>query len=247
MSIVHVRTAVRTALPVLAIIAPIAASAQELPPVTYPTLPAEAATAQGFVPSGWAIETRAEGDLDGDSKADLALVLRNQDRANVLPVEMCGDELDTNPSMLAVLLARPGGGYRLAIENHALIPRRENSCALDGLTAVSIERGVLSTDFERMMSAGGWDMGSTGFKWRWREGALRLIGFEHSNIKRNTGTITGISINYPTGRVKISSGNIGTDREKVRWRSLRSRRAPAIGEVGDGLMFDPEKLVSSLP
>ena len=226
---------------------PFAASAQDLPPVTYPPLPAEAATAAGFVPSGWKIENRAEGDLDGDSRADLALVLRSQDPANVLPVEMCGDELDTNPSMLAVLLARPGGGYRRAVADHVLIPRRENSCALDGLTGISIERGILSTDFERMMSAGGWDMGSTGFKWRWRDKALRLIGFDYSNIKRNTGEITGISINYPTGRVKISTGNIGTDREKVRWTTLRNRRAPTIGEVGDALIFDPEKLVSSLP
>jgi hypothetical protein len=247
MSIPFRRTAFGMALALLAMIAPITASAQDLPPVTYPTLPAEALTAEGFVPAGWRIETRADGDLDGDSKADLALVLRNQDRANVIPVEMCGDELDTNPSIIAILLAKPRGGYRLAVENHALVPRRENSCALDGLTAISIERGILSTDFERMMSAGGWDMGSAAFKWRWREGALRLIGFDYSNIKRNTGAITGVSINYPTGRVKISSGNIGTDREKVRWTSLRSRRGPTIAEVGDGLMFDPEKLVSSLP
>jgi hypothetical protein len=231
----------------LALLGSAAASAQDLPPVTYPQLPAEAATAEGFVPRGWKIENRAEGDLDGDSRADLALVLRSQDPANVLPVEMCGDELDTNPSMLAVLLAKPGGGYRQAVENHALIPRRENSCALGGLTGIAIERGTLSTDFERMMSAGGWDMGSAAFKWRWSDGALRLIGFDYSNIKRNTGAMTRISINYLTGRAKISTGNIGTDRETVRWRALRSRRPPAIGEVGDGLTFDPEKLVSSLP
>src|SRR5688500_7334278 len=121
------------ALPLLALIVPVSSSAHDLPPVTYPPLPAEAANAEGFVPSGWKIENQAEGDVDGDSRADLALVLRSQDPANVLPVEMCGDKLDTNPSMLAVLLAKPGGGYRRAVENHVLIARRENSCALDGL------------------------------------------------------------------------------------------------------------------
>jgi hypothetical protein len=234
-------------LSLLALLNPVAVSAQELPPVSYPPLPAEAATAEAFLPMGWGIETRTEGDLNGDSKADLALVLRSQDRANVIPVEMCGAELDTNPSILAILLAKPGGGYRLAVENHALIPRRENSCQLDGLTAMSVERGALRFDFERMMSAGGWDMGSTTFKWRWRDGALRLIGFDRSNVKRNTGAMTRISINYPTGRAKISTGNIGTDRETVRWKTLRNRRAPTIGEVGDGLTFDPEGLVSGQP
>ncbi len=97
------------------------------------------------------------------------------------------------------------------------------------------------------MSAGGWDMGSTAFKWRWQGGALRLIGFDYSNVRRNTGALSLLSVNYLSGRAKIGTGNIGTDREKVRWRSLRNRRAPTIAEVGDGLMFDPEKLVSSLP
>jgi hypothetical protein len=98
-----------------------------------------------------------------------------------------------------------------------------------------------------MMSAGGWDAGMTTFKWRWRDRALRLIGFDYSNVRRNTGDSTLVSINYLTGRAKISTGNIGTDTEKIRWTTLRSRRAPTISEVGDGLMFDPEKLVSRLP
>lgn len=238
----------RRSMPALIVLlASSAAAAQELPPVTYPHLPATGATAQGFVPKGWTVESRAEGDIDGDSKADLALVLRSQDRANVIRPEMCGEELDTNPWILAILLANPGGGYRLAVENHALIPRRENACQLDGLTAIAVERGLLRLDFERMMSAGGWDMGTTTFKWRWSDGALRLAGFDYSNVSRNTGVTGHISVNYPTGRVKTSTGNIGTDREKVRWTRLRSRRAPTIDEVGDGLMFDPEELVSKLP
>jgi hypothetical protein len=224
-----------------------AAAAQELPPVSYPPLPAQAATAEAFVPKGWGIEARAGGDLDGDARADLALVLRSRDPANVIPQEMCGKELDTNPWILAILLANPGGGYRLAVENHALIPRRDDACRLDGYTGIAIERGTLSIEFERMMSAGGWDMGSTAFKWRWREDALRLIGFDYSNVRRNTGAMTRISINYATGRAKISTGNIGTDREKVRWTTLRNRRGPTVAEVGDGLMFDPDNLVSKLP
>jgi hypothetical protein len=224
-----------------------AAAAQDLPPVSYPRLPTEGATAEAFVPKGWGIEARAGGDLDGDAWADLALVLRSQDPANVIPQEMCGKELDTNPLILAILLANPVGGYRLAVENHSLIPRRDDACRLDGYTGIAVERGILSVDFERMMSAGGWDMCSTAFKWRWRDGALRLIGFDYSNVRRNTGAMTRISINYPTGRAKISTGNIGTDREKVRWTTLRRRPAPTIDAVGDGLMFDPEGLVSSLP
>jgi hypothetical protein len=223
-----------------------AAPAQEFPPVIYPRLAAQAATAQGFVPKGWRIEAQAAGDLDGDARADLALVFRSEDPANVLAEEMCEKPFDTNPRMLVILLAKPRGGYRLAVENHALIPRRDNACQVDPFTGIAIERGTIRVDFERMMSAGGWDMGSTTYRWRWREGALRLIGFDYSNVKRNTGALGLLSLNYLTGRAKISTGNIGTDREKVRWTRLRGR-APTIDEVGDGLMFDPDGLVSKLP
>lgn len=224
---------------------PAAAAAQALPPVAYPRLVAEAAAAEGFVPKGWKIEARAGGDLDGDAREDFVLVLRSQDPANVIPEATCEQEFDTNPRILAVLLAKRGGGYRLAVENHALIPRRDNACQVDPFSAIAIERGTLRLVLERMMSAGGWDAGLTTFKWRWREGALRLIGFDYSNVKRNTGAMGLLSVNYLTGRAKITTGNIESDREKVRWTRLRGR-APTIGEVGDGLMFDPDGLVSNL-
>ncbi len=229
-----------------------AATAQDfvIPPVSYPPLPAAAATAQDFVPKGWRIEARADGDLDGDSRADLAIVLRSGDPANFIRETMCEERFDTNPRILALLLAKPGGGYRLAVENHALIPRRENPCAVDPFAdpgQIAIERGTLHIELERMMSAGGWDAGVTIFKWRWRDEALRLVGFDYSNVKRNTGALTLVSINYLTGRAKISTGNIETDREKVRWTRLRSRRAPTLGEIDDGLMFDPEGLVGNGP
>jgi hypothetical protein len=230
-----------------ALLVPAAAAAQDLPPVAYPPLEAEAATAEAFAPKGWRIEARAEGDLDGDARSDLSLVLRSQDPANVLAEEMCEKAFDTNPRMLAVLLGKPGGGYRLASENHSLIARRDNACQIDPFSAIAIERGLLRIDLERMMSAGGWDMGTTTFKWRWRDGALRLAGFDYSNVTRNTGALTIVSVNYSPGRAKISTGNIGTDREKVRWTTLRRRRAPTIDEVGDGLMFDPDGLVSGQP
>lgn len=228
------------------------AAAQDfvIPPVAYPSLPAAGAAAQDFVPRGWRIQTRADGDLDGDLRADLALVLRSEDPANVILDTMCEERFDTNPRILAILLARPDGGYRLATESHALIPRRENPCEVDSFSdpgQIAIERGTLRIDLERMMSAGGWDAGTATFRWRWRDEALRLIGFDYSNVRRNSGALSLLSINYLTGRVKISTGNIGTDREKVRWTTLRNRRAPTLGGIGDGLMFDPEKLVSNLP
>ena len=239
-----------TGLSLIALLISTSAAAQERPPVDYPPLPDTAATEQGFVPKGWSIQARASGDLDGDRRPDSALVLRSTDPANVLTESMCEERLDTNPRIVAVLLASPAGGYRLAGQSHELIPRRDNSCQVDPFSdpgQIAIEAGTLRIDLERMMTAGGWDMGTTTFKWRWQGGEMRLAGFDYSNVRRNTGAMTLVSINYMTGRVKISTGNIATDREKVRWTRLHGRRMPTLVDIGDGLMFDPEDLLSGQP
>lgn len=235
----------------LAALASAPASAQDppLPPSVHPEISIHAATVQEFVPRGWRLEARADGDLDGDGKADTALVMREANPANVIADATCEKAFDTNPRIVAALLARPDG-YRLAGKSRDLIPRRDNPCQVDPFSdpgQIAIERGTLRLSLERMMSAGGWDAGMTTFRFRWREGALRLIGFDYSNVQRNTGEMSLLSVNYLTGRAKITTGNVGADRDQVRWTTLRNRRAPILDGIGDGLMFDPENLVSTLP
>ena len=88
------------------------------------------------------------------------------------------------------------------------------------------------------MNAGGWDAGSSSFRFRWRENALRLIGYEHVNVQRNSGCMTQLSINYLTGRVKRTSGRTDLDRETVRWSRQPVRALLPIDGIGDGLAFD---------
>lgn len=97
------------------------AQADDLPPVTYPTIPATAASVNDFVPKGWTIEKQVSGELSGKGLKDIALVIRDQDPHNVTKID--DSELDTNPRILVVALADPQGGYRLAASNHSLISR----------------------------------------------------------------------------------------------------------------------------
>ncbi len=228
----------------------------DLPPVRYPPLPAEAVSAKGFVPRGWTLETEASGDLDGDGKPDLALVLHMADPANVVKNEggLCGETLDTNPRILAVALARSGGGYRLVAQDHRLVPRRDNACAEDWLAkdgeggsgGVTIARGNVVVTLGRFMSAGGWGMGSTAFTLRWREGAMRLIGFDVHNVQRNSGETSALSINYFTRKVRIEHGTIDSDKVTVRWSRLPGSGLPTLDAIGDGLAYDPGGLVGAL-
>lgn len=226
---------------------PMAAAAQEFeaPEVEYPTLPPTAAAADGFVPRGWRIDARAQGDLNGDGAADLALVLRGTDPANIVSNESFGpSNFDTNPRILAVALAERGGGYRLAAQNHRLIPRHTISTIDDPFDAegeaLKIERGTLKLSLIRFASAGGWDAGGTAFTFRWQDRALRLIGYDYDNVRRNSGETVSLSINFLTRRARIASGNIGRDDEDVRWERVRARPLYTLDEIGDGLDFDPD-------
>ncbi|NYT41548.1 hypothetical protein HZY97_12320 [Sphingomonas sp. R-74633] len=227
----------------------------DLPTVRYPVLVAEAASAGGFVPRGWLLESSATGDLDGDGRPDLTFALHMADPANVLKNEggFCGETIDTNPRILGIALARPSGGYRLVVQNHSLVPRRDNACADDWFSSdgemgggLSIARGNVVITLGRFMSAGGWGMGRTVFTLRWRENALRVIGFDVLNVQRNSGAIASLSINYLTRKVRIAHGTTDSDKEKVRWSRLPGAGLPTIDAVGDGLEYDPAGLAGAL-
>jgi hypothetical protein len=211
-----------------------------IPPVRYPALPATAAAAEGFAPRGWRVEAQASGDLSGDGLADLAIVLRMNDPANILAHDLLGDNpFDTNPRILAVALGVPGGGYRLAAQDHELIARRDYPTQSDPFEGeFAIAGGSLNVTVRLFMSAGGWDAGSAGFRFRWRDDALRLIGYDYRNVQRNSGCMTGLSINYLTGRVKRSAGRTDIDGESVRWSRIPVRALLPIERIGDGLAFD---------
>jgi len=245
--------------PILAalLLVPAAAHAQDapLPPVRYPAIAEHAEDGPGFVPAGWTLEQSQSGDLNGDGLPDLALAFHQADPHNVIKNEggFCGDTIDTNPRILAVALAVPGGGYTLAMANHSLVARYDAPCADDwfaedstGGGGITIERGTLRVRLSYFMSAGGWSMGSRTFTFRWQQDALRLIGFDYLDTQRNTGDLTTLSINFLTRKARIAHGTVESDKEKVRWQTLPARAPLTIDQIGDGADFDPDGLVGKL-
>lgn len=204
----------------------VASQPVELPPVRYPALAARANDAAGFVPPGWTLLSRRRGDLNGDGAADLALLLRMNDPANVVSVGF-GDvrrPFDTNPHLLLVAFAERGG-YRRAAVSRGLFPRPRVPATGDvppGEETIRLERGSLVVWFEHLR---GW----SSYRFRWRDGAMRLVGYDDSGV--TAGCAQTLSINYLTGRARLTAGPISSDEQRSGWRRVREGARPTLDAI----------------
>lgn len=224
---------------------PLAGVAQQMviPEVSLPALPGKAANAAGFAPKGWKVQRQAAGDLNGDGRPDLAFVLQQTDPRNVVKNgkdSLGSDEVDTNPRILCVAFHDAAGdGYTLVMHNARLIPRwteptQEDNFGEEG--GLDIKRGAFTVSLHYFANAGGWDMGSTEFTFRFQHGRFELIGYSNENHARNTGIDTVTSANYSTGQVKVvtSGDSIPT---RTRLKRLPAKPLLGIDQVGDGMEF----------
>ncbi len=154
------------------LVLPLAAALAQAPATGRP----EAA----FVPPGYYVldEGRATGDLNGDGRPDLALVLG-------AAIEKTAAPDPYPPRRLRVLLATPGGGYRLAAENRrAVLGKNEGGMMGDPFQGIGIQKGVLALDHYGG-SARRW---GTTEKFRWQQNDFYLIGhtrMQHWSVGEN--------------------------------------------------------------
>jgi hypothetical protein len=154
-----------------------------------------------------------------------------------------GQPFDSSPRILAVAFATPGGGYRLVMQNHILIPRPEDPTQAgwmfeDG--SLRIDRGALLVVLAHLQSSAG---GRT-FRFRWQGGAFRLVGYDFVDMHRYSHCLNKVSINYLTHRMRMSHADNEEAPERVRWRQLPVRTPWTVDRIGDGMRFDPEHAVN---
>lgn len=215
---------------------------QEIPKVAIPTIAAQASSVEGFVPKGWLLEGKAQGDLNGDALPDAALVLHMNNAANRIHPSWDQERTyDTNPRMIVVAFASKGGGYRLAAANHTVIPRLENPNQDEPFDSVKIANGNLKVKMVLFLSAGGWMMGDTVITFRWIDDGFRMIGFDRDAIMRNSGETEKTSINYLTGRKIVTTGSIDGRADPPKTTKLPKKPLLRMDEVVDGLYFEPDE------
>jgi hypothetical protein len=159
-------------------------------------IPATSTTAAGFALPGWDFEKQARGDLNGDGRADLAVVLV---RSSVF--EGTTDISDKSRA-LVVALGQPGGDFRRT----AVAPKLWG-CGFCGGSfwggqlmpvGVAITNGNVVVE----QTFGAIAVATTTHRIQWNAQArkFRLIGLDTVERNRNTGRAASVSTNHLTKR-----------------------------------------------
>ena len=220
------------------ILAALATVQADTPSIDYPSLPDLASSAKGFLSPGWVLASKAEGDLNRDGRADLALALWTEQATNATsPQEL----RDSPPYRLVVAFGQPGGGYRLITDNKTLIEPAGFSLRYEdplGDGSLRIVRGSLEISRELLR-------GHYRYRFRWSDNAFRLIGYE--NAESNGGCITVTSINYLTKRAKLEAMPIGDDRRKTIIRRVKHRPLVALDDVNIDFFTEGMGVIGNWP
>ncbi len=189
-------------------------------------LPKRVAQPSEFVPSGWKTVAIKSGDLNGDKRADVAVLMRKIDPANIKPVDSSPyyKQDDTNPYLLAIGFAR-ADGYAIVASHNALFPSEVGPIHGDtppDASAIEILRGVLTLEFEHLRS-------SDRFRFRWNGKAFVLIGYDCGGVAG--GDVSTLSANYLTRRARIGRGQVGRDEMDERTVRIRPGKRPTLDQI----------------
>lgn len=191
------------------------------------------------LPPGWKLLARVAGDLNRDGLDDWVLVAEQTDPGRFKKNSGLGAPvLNLNPRRLLVLLATPAG-FKPVLNRDGLLPsanEEDSPCLADPLEeggGVSIERGNLVIRQQVWLSCGGWGVTQEKFTFRLEASRFRLIGYDVLEFSRNTGEESELSVNYLTGKKKITQGANadGSTQPKVTWEKFSPRRAFFLDEM----------------
>ncbi|MGD9682658.1 MAG: hypothetical protein AB7W16_15830 [Candidatus Obscuribacterales bacterium] len=192
-------------------------------PADYLVLKKAGKKAEDFVPGGWTVLARAEGDLNGDGIDDCAMAVKGEsEKFKVRNYDKLGVDLfDTNPRILIVLFGRKTG-FGLATASKTIVPIPDTPLMEEPVRELVVKKGILELEVQEYYNAGSWRMGMSRYKFRYQNGAFYLIGADTTDIHRGDGEQIDVSYNFLSGKASVKKGNMADDNEvKPEWKKIK--------------------------
>ncbi len=201
------------------------------------TLFSQKTNPENFIQKGWKIIKKIEGDLNKDQIKDVALIIEEDNKANLKTNESLGvGTLNLNPRGI-IILFKDKSKYTKVLENYSFIPSESNEespCLSDPLLdgGIDIENGILIVSLKYWYSCGSWYTNIDSYKFRYQENKFKLIGLDVFEMHRASGDATETSINFLTKKKKTTTGlnEFNESNPKVKWEVVKTKELYNLNE-----------------
>lgn len=165
----------------------------------YPVLPTSGPKIETFVPKGWHILEKVEGDLNKDNLPDIAAVIEADK-----PVKNLKEtDNDQQPRILFATFKQTDGSYKLSIQsNESILLSNEGGVFGDPWAGLVIERGTLLVQFY----GGSSDRWGYDYRWRFQNEDWFLIGATYTSSSTHDNSFKKYDFNLSTGAVELTQG-----------------------------------------
>jgi hypothetical protein len=189
-----------------------------------------------FVPPGYVIFEKIQGDLNGDNQADYVFILKGTNKSQFVKDEHRG-ELDRNRRGIIVALSSHRG-YWLALESRDCFSseNEDGGVYFAPELDVSIVKGNLRIHYAHGRY-GYWT-----YSFRYQNSDFELIGYDSS---QNRGPVVehSISINFLTRKMRIRenvnmNAEGGDEKFAESWKSFTLLKPIRLGEIANFDDFD---------
>lgn len=187
-------------------------------------------TVEDLVPEGWHV-TQAQGDLNKDGIADLAMIVIPNDE-NQMKVREDGYVFNFNAPILAIYTGTREGTYSLMkiYDDDIMEAPEDEGISIDHSIEIT-DRGVLKISVSYFFSMGSWSVPSATYLFRLQNDDFYLIGKDTDVFARNTGEAEKVSYNYLTRKCQRIIYNAMEDnvKPKEKWSNLPKKPLQRMG------------------
>ena len=191
-----------------------------------------------FIPENWILIDTAYGDLNKDNVSDVAIVVRNTDKKNIILND--GDSVNNNPYSLIILFKdQSTNTYKQTIKNDKFIPHDDAIPKHGPFSAITVVNGNLRIELATVFDVGTHYFSSVNYLFRHQDNDFALIGAETSFTNKADGKTEDYSINFLTKKYSITNSNAFDENQKAttEWKTFELDKLKTLSTIDEALTW----------